>query len=88
MWPGYFFSLTKDETGQSILQLDVDESGFGVILVCRVTLSDYPELAKLEQGRKIWVAGEVTSIDPEGTGSVNIDVEYIRFDESPPLSAE
>ena len=84
MWPGHFFSLTQDETGQSFLQLDVDESGFGAILICRVSLSDYPELNKMEKGRKIWVAGEVTSIDPEGLGSVHINVEYIRFDEGPP----
>lgn len=87
MWPGHFFSLTKDETGQDFLQLDVDESGFGAILVCRVSLSDYPELKKMEKGRKLWVAGEVTAIDPEGTGTVHITVEYIRFDEGPPQAA-
>ena len=84
MWPGYFFSLTSSESGETILQLDVDESGFGATLVCKVSLSDYPELKNLTQGRKIWVAGKVTAIDPEGTGSVHIDVEYIRFDEGPP----
>jgi hypothetical protein len=84
MWPGHFLSLTKEESGKALLQLDVDESGFGAILVCRVSLGDYPQLEQLEQGRKIWVAGEVTAIDPEGTGSVYIDVEYVRFDEGPP----
>ena len=87
MWPGHFFSLTKEESGETIMQLDVDESGFGAILVCLVSLADYPQLEEIEQGRKLWVAGEVTAIDPEGTGSIHINVEYIRFDEGPPQAA-
>lgn len=88
MWPGFFFPdqeviETKDEI---IIQLDVDESGFGVILVCTVKLADYPEVKTLEPGQQIWVAGEVTEIDMEGIGTVHITVEYIRFDEGPAAS--
>ena len=83
MWPGYFFSLTEDIAGATILQLDIEESGFGVILFCTVKLADYPEIKELKKGVKIWVAGEITAIDPEGTGTVFINVEYIRFDEGP-----
>ena len=83
MWPGYFFSLTENKTSPGVLQLDVDESGFGVILVCSVNTSEYPEVKQLEQGQKLWVAGQVTAIDTEGTGSVHINVEFIRFDEGP-----
>jgi len=87
MWPGYFFSTQDDSEKTAIVQLDVDESGFGVILICRVTLDDYPEVKNLTPGQKIWVAGEITEIDLEGTGSVFITVEYIRFDEEGPAAA-
>ncbi len=88
MWPGYYFPDQEitENNGEMIFQLDVDESGFGVILVCTVTLADYPEVKTLEPGQQIWVAGEVTEIDMEGTGTVHITVEYIRFDEGPPAS--
>ncbi len=81
VWPGYFFSLQEDKTGLGIVHLDVDENGFGTILRCLVSLSDYPELRTLEQGRKIWVAGRVVGIDPAGAGIITIDVQYIRFDD-------
>ncbi len=85
MWPGYFFPDQEiiENNGEVIIQFDVDESGFGVILVCTVKLADYPQVKALEPGQLIWVAGEVTEIDMEGTGTVSINVEYIRFDEGP-----
>lgn len=83
MWPGYFFSQTKNKAGDTVVQLDVDESGFGVILTCTVKSGAYPEISTLKQGQQIWVAGEVTAIDTEGTGNVLINVEYIRFDKGP-----
>lgn len=81
IWPGYFFSLQEDKTGLGIAHLDVDENGFGTILRCLVNLSDYPEMRTLEQGRKIWVAGRVTGVDPAGDGIITIDVQYVRFDD-------
>ena len=88
MWPGFFFPDQEvvENKDEIIIQLDVDESGFGVILVCTVKLADYPEVKTLEPGQQIWVAGEVTEIDMEGTGTVHITVEYIRFDEGPTAS--
>ncbi|PIE65407.1 MAG: hypothetical protein CSA26_03545 [Desulfobacterales bacterium] len=83
MWPGYFFSIHEQETTKAIVQLDVDESGFGIILFCTVNTSDYPQVRELKPGQKIQVAGEITAIDPTGTGSIHINVEFIRFDENP-----
>ena len=82
MWPGYFFSFEQQDDGTAIVQLDVDETGFGVILICTLNPTDFPEIQKLEQGKKVWVAGIVTSIDMEGTGTVHIDAEHIRYEES------
>jgi len=86
MWPGFYFPDQEiiENNDEIVFQLDVDESGFGVILVCTVPVADYPEVKTLEAGQLIWVAGEVTEIDMEGTGMVHITVEYIRFDEEPP----
>jgi len=88
MWPGFYFPDQEvvENNGEIIIQLDVDESGFGVILVCTIKLTDYPEVKTLQPGQQIWVAGEVTEIDMEGTGTVHITVEYIRFDEGPTAS--
>ena len=85
MWPGYYFPDQElvESNDEIIVQLDVDESGFGVILVCTIKLADYPEIRTLEPGQRIWVAGQVTELDMEGTGTVYISVEYIRFDEGP-----
>ena len=88
MWPGYFFALSQSDTGETVVQLDVDESGFGVSLMCTVNITDYPEIQDLAPGQKIWVAGEVTEIDLEGTGTVFINVEFIRFDEEGPAAAK
>ena len=88
MWPGYYFPDQEivENNDEVIIQLDVDESGFGVILVCTIKLADYPEVKELQSGQQIWVAGEVTEIDMEGTGTVHITAEYIRFDEGPIVS--
>lgn len=81
MWPGYFFSFEQQDDGRTIVQLDVDENGFGVVLLCALNLADFPEIQNLERGKKVWVAGIVTSIDMEGTGTVHIDAEHIRYEE-------
>lgn len=88
MWPAYYFADQEiiENNGEAVILFDVDESGFGVILVCTIKLADYPQVKSLEPGQLIWVAGEVTEIDMEGTGTVSINVEYIRFDEGPAAS--
>ncbi len=85
MWPGYFFPDQEliENNDKITIQLDIDENGFGVILVCTVSVTDYPEVKTLKPGQQIWVAGEVTEIDMDGTGAIAINVEYIRFDEGP-----
>lgn len=84
IWPGFFFSLQHDSSGRSVALLDVDESGFGTILRCLVDLEQYPELLTLDPGKKIWVAGQIIAVDLAGDGIVTIDVQYIRFDDTPP----
>ncbi len=89
MWPVYFFSLQKEEGGKTLVQLDVSENGFGVILFCEVNLAEYPQILELEVGKKIWVAGEILSVDPSGTGTIYLKADYFRFkDEGPVIPAD
>ena len=89
MWSGYYFSDQQpvEIDDEIIIQLDVDESGFGVILVCTIQKADYPEVLALTDAQQLWVAGQITEIETEGTGTVHIAVEYIRFEETPNSTA-
>lgn len=82
-WPVFFYSLKPNEAGTSTLTLDSLENGFGVAIVCDLETSQYPELSELEQGRKFWIAGEVTGVDPEGLGQIFINMEHFTLDENP-----
>ncbi|BCL60201.1 hypothetical protein DGMP_08940 [Desulfomarina profundi] len=79
MWPVYFFSLTKKDEKTAKVELDVSEDGFGVLVVSEVSPEDYPELSGLQVGKKLWVAGEITAVDPAGTGTVYLKLDYLRF---------
>jgi len=81
MWPVYFFSLQEDEQKNTTAQLDVSEDGFGVIIICDVDLLEYPEIAEIESGKKIWVAGEILAVDLSGTGTIYLKTEYFRFND-------
>ncbi|WP_457575326.1 hypothetical protein [Desulfomarina sp.] len=86
IWPVYFFSLTRKDEKTARLELDVSEDGFGVLIVSQVPLEDYPELTDLKAGKKLWVAGEITAVDPAGTGTVYLKLDYLRF--SDPVAEE
>ena len=89
MWSGYYFSDQQpvERDDEIIIQLDVDENGFGVILICTIQKADYPEILELTDAQQLWVAGQITEIETEGTGTVHIAVEYVRFEETPNSSA-
>jgi hypothetical protein len=38
----------------------------------------------LARGAKIWLAAEITGIDPTGTGVFLLSTEYVRFDDYQP----
>ncbi len=86
MWSGYFFSLRKNEDNITTVQLDVSEDGFGVIIICDVDMVEYPDMGEIENGKEIWVAGEILAVDPSGTGTIYLKTDYFRFTE--PVEAE
>lgn len=81
MWPAYFFSIIEVKDQKASIMLDSSEDGFGVILVTEIDIIDYPEILKLEKGKKIWLAAEITGVDPTGTGQFFLSTEYVRFDD-------
>ena len=86
MWAVYYFSVVNKKDNIVTVQLDVSEDGFGVIVMCDVDISEYPQIAEIESGKKIWVAGEITAVDPSGTGTVYLKTDYVRFtDQAEPL---
>lgn len=86
LWPVYFFSLEEkmEQEGSRITLLaDVSEDGFGVMIKADLSLQEYPQLTEIEQGKKIWVGGEILAVDPEGTGVIYIMPEHVSVGEKP-----
>lgn len=88
MWEVHFFSLQAHEDNIAALQLDVSEDGFGVMVICDVDIDEYPDITEVERGEKIWVAGEIVSVDPSGTGTVYLKTRHLRFTLPPTVKAE
>ncbi len=87
MWPAYFFSIMNIKAEKAQIMLDASEDGFGVTMITEVDLQQYPQIQKLKRGKKIWLAAEITGIDPAGTGQFFLKTEYVRFDDyQPPVS--
>jgi hypothetical protein len=86
LWQAYFFAATAAEGGKSHLLLDVSDDGFGVEIQSEVALAIYPEIASLNIGDPLWIAGEILAVDPAGTGTVHLKCEYLSFGPEPPLS--
>lgn len=86
MWPAYFFSATPAENGKAEVLLDADKSGFGVTLLTTIDTTRYPQILTLKRGTKLWLAAEITGVDPAGTGQFLLSTEYVRFDDYQPLN--
>ncbi|BHH83861.1 hypothetical protein [Desulforhopalus sp. 52FAK] len=88
LWPVYFFSLESLEGGGETIVLDISEDGFGIVVQGSIQREDYPQLAEMMAGNKIWVAGEIAAVDPSGTGTVYLNIELLDFSEDGPPSAQ
>lgn len=86
LWQAYFFAASAAEEGKTRLLLDVSDDGFGVEIQSEVSGDLYPEIASLETGDPLWIAGEILAVDPAGTGTVYLKCEYLSFGPEPPLS--
>ena len=87
LWPVYFFNLEQLPSGENIV-LDISEDGFGVAVRGVVNSSEYPQLQDIKVGEKVWVAGEISAVDPSGTGTVHLNIELLDFSENGPSEAK
>lgn len=88
LWPVYVFSARKQENGSVTTILDGSEDGFGLSVVSLIDSTRYPEILKVQRGRKVWIAGEITGVDPSGTGTVTMRMESVSFHDEMPASVE
>lgn len=84
LWPAYFFSIQKELPGSVLVVLDVDEDGFGVVIMTHVDPAKFPQIKEIERGTKLWIAGEILAVEPTGTGTIYLRTEYVSFQEEMP----
>jgi hypothetical protein len=87
LWPVYFFTLQSTAGSKATLVLDVAEDGFGVVIESEVDTSTYPQLRDLEQGKKLWIGGEILAVDRSGTGTVYLKTEHLKIGDDSGFSA-
>jgi hypothetical protein len=87
LWPVFFFSVETLEGKETVI-LDISEDGFGAVVKGSVSSSTYPQLNEIKQGEKVWVAGEITAVDPAGTGTIFLDIELLDFTVDGPSSVK
>lgn len=76
LWPVYFFSFEQMESSGRLI-LDVAEDGFGVVVESMVSAEQFAEITQFERGIKVWIGGKIVAVDPEGTGTVYLETEYL-----------
>ncbi|TKB09016.1 hypothetical protein [Desulforhopalus sp. IMCC35007] len=87
LWPVFFFSVETFEGKETII-LDISEDGFGAVVKGSVSSSTYPLLNEIKRGERLWVAGEITAVDPAGTGTIFLDIELLDFTADGPSSVK
>lgn len=86
VWPLYFFEVVTKEARLAKVMFDTSPDGFGVNVTTYVDFLRYPEILQAKAYQKVWLAGEVTGIEAEGTGTIHMTAEHVRFqDELPEL---
>lgn len=81
IWPTYFFKIIDRGPQTAKVLFDTSEDGFGVNIVSEINHLKYPEILTASPYQKIWLAGQIEGIDPEGTGTIYMQTEYVRFRE-------
>lgn len=84
MWPAYFFAIKEVEKNMAEVIFDADKNGFGALIQTEIDTNLYPEILNLARGTKLWLAGEISGVDPSGTGQFELATEHVRFDDYQP----
>lgn len=85
-WVVYFFSLGDRKDNIVTVTFDSSETGFGSSIICEIDVSVYPQFADMQIGKKIWLAGTIEAVNPNGTGTFYIAPDYFNFDGTPPAT--
>lgn len=81
VWPAYFFKIEEQDSVTATVLFDTSQDGFGVNISTDISLVDNPEILTAVQYQKVWLAGEISAIDPGGTGTIYMNTEHVRFRE-------
>lgn len=84
-WVVYFFSLGEPNENIATISFDTSETGFGSSIISDIDLSIYPQFLDMSLGHKVWLAGTIEGVRPDGTGTFYIQTEYIDFDGKAPV---
>lgn len=74
--------MLDDTSSRLEVLFDVDESGFRIATQTEVDSKRYPQLATMDQGQKLRIAGEIMEVDAAGTGTIRINVQEFFFEEN------
>ncbi len=81
VWPAYFFKVMEQDTVTATVLFDTSQDGFGVNISTDISLVDNPDILTAIPYQKVWLAGEISAIDPDGTGTIYMNTEHVRFRE-------
>lgn len=81
VWPAYFFQIVEQDSVKATVLFDTSSDGFGVNISTEINLLDNPDILAAVPYQKVWLAGEISAIDPDGTGTIYMNTEHVRFRE-------
>lgn len=84
-WVVYFFGTGERREHFIDVQFDTLETGFGASIVSEVDISLYPEFLKMEMGQKVWMAGTIEGVNPDGTGTFFVKADLFSLTGEPPV---
>lgn len=81
VWPAYFFKIVAQDSVTATVLFDTSQDGFGVNISTDINLMENPDILAAVPYQKVWLAGEISAIDPDGTGTIYMKTEHVRFKE-------
>ncbi|WP_163339609.1 hypothetical protein [Desulfopila sp. IMCC35008] len=81
VWPAYFFKILEQDSVKATVLFDTSKDGFGVNISTEINILDNPDILAALPYQKVWLAGEISAIDPDGTGTIYMTTEHVRFRE-------
>ena len=84
-WGVYFFGIGDKKENLINVYFDTLETGFGATVLSEVDIRLYPQFLEMEIGKKIWLAGLIEGVNPDGTGTFFVKADVFSFTGEPPV---